>query len=267
MRVLFTGAGGAIGSRLAQGLHELGYRMRLSGRRRPDNLPGWAEWAAAELGDRDAVFAACQGVDAIVHMGAISKENDFEAILDSNIRGTYHIYEGARLAGARRVIFASSNHAIGFYPVSQPIDATVMQRPDSFYGLSKAYGEMLGGLYWERHGIESASLRIGSFEERPANKRHLSTWISHRDMLQMIDRCLTAPKLGAAIYYGVSDNDRCWWSDSAAAEIGYRPQDNAEVYAGEPGMLDPLTPPVAEHYQGGVFCAHNRTRPFPDGES
>ncbi len=249
--------------RLTPRLIALGHRLRFSDRVRPAGLPADADVALAELTDRDAVLAACDGVEAVLHLGAISVEDSFDAILDVNIRGTQHVFEGARRAGNRRVIFASSNHAIGMHPRSARLDENAPYRADSYYGLSKAYGELLARYYWDKHGLESASLRIGSCETTPNQKRHLSTWLSHDDLAQMIDRSLRAERLGAAIFYGVSGNDRRWWRDRSAEIIGYQPKDNAETFAGLPGMEDPMPNPLDETHQGGTFVSANFTRTLP----
>ncbi|MBP2231464.1 uronate dehydrogenase [Azospirillum agricola] len=266
MHILMTGAGGAVATALTPRLTALGHSLRFSDRVRPAALPADAEFVPADLTDRDAVHAACDGVDAVLHLGAISVEDAFDAILDVNIRGTQHVFEGARRAGNRRVVFASSNHAVGMHPRSALLDETSPYRPDSFYGLSKAYGELLARFYWDKHGLESASLRIGSCEAAPSQKRHLSTWLSHDDLAQLVDRSLRAERLGAAIFYGVSANDRRWWRDRSAETIGYRPKDNAEAHAGKPGMLDPMPNPLDETHQGGTFVSANYTRTLPPSD-
>ncbi|MFD1626816.1 NAD-dependent epimerase/dehydratase family protein [Azospirillum griseum] len=266
MLLLMTGAGGAVATALTPRLTALGYRLRFSDRVRPAGLPDDADFVAAELTDEAAVFRACDGVDAVLHLGAISSEDSFERILEVNIRGSHHVFEGARRAGNRRVIFASSNHAIGMYPRSLTIDETAAPRPDSYYGLSKAYGELLARFYWDKHGLESACLRIGSSEHKPSQKRHLSTWLSHDDFAHLIDRCLKAEGLGAAIFYGVSANSQRWWRDQSAQTIGYHPQDNAEACAGLPGMQDPMPNALDEAHQGGTFVSANCTRTQPPDE-
>ncbi|WP_298380728.1 NAD(P)-dependent oxidoreductase [Azospirillum sp.] len=267
MHILMTGAGGAVATALTPRLTALGHRLRFSDRVRPTGLPDDADFALAELTDEAAVFRACEGVDAVLHLGAISSEDSFDRILDVNIRGAHNVFEGARRAGNRRVIFASSNHAIGMHPRSVALDETAPPRPDSYYGLSKAYGELLARMYWDKHGLESACLRIGSCEVKPSQKRHLSTWLSHDDLAHLIDRCLLAEGLGAAIFYGVSANERRWWRDRSADAIGYHPKDNAEDYAGLPGMQDPMPNMLDETHQGGTFVSANYTRALPPADS
>ncbi len=267
MHILMTGAGGAVATALTPRLTALGHRLRFSDRVRPPGLPDDADFVLAELTDEAAVFRACEGVDAVLHLGAISSEDSFDRILDVNIRGAHNVFEGARRAGNRRVIFASSNHAIGMYPRSVALDETAPPRPDSYYGLSKAYGELLARMYWDKHGLESACLRIGSCEAKPTQKRHISTWLSHDDLAHLIDRCLRAEGLGAAIFYGVSANERRWWRDRSADAIGYHPKDNAEDYAGLPGMQDPMPNMLDETHQGGTFVSANYTRVLPPADA
>jgi uronate dehydrogenase len=267
MHILMTGAGGAVATALTPRLTALGHRLRFSDRVRPAGLPEDADFALAELTDEAAVFRACDGVDAVLHLGAISSEDSFDRILDVNIRGAHNVFEGARHAGNRRVIFASSNHAIGMYPRNVALDEAAPPRPDSYYGLSKAYGELLARMYWDKHGLESACLRIGSCEVKPSQKRHISTWLSHDDLAHLIDRCLRAEGLGAAIFYGVSANERRWWSDRSAETIGYHPKDNAEDYAGLPGMQDPMPNLLDETHQGGTFVSANYTRALPPADA
>ena len=267
MHILMTGAGGAVATALTPRLTALGHRLRFSDRVRPAGLPDDADFVLAELTDEAAVFRACDGVDAVLHLGAISSEDSFDRILDVNIRGAHNVFEGARRAGNRRVIFASSNHAIGMHPRSVTLDETAPPRPDSYYGLSKAYGELLARMYWDKHGLESACLRIGSCEVKPTQKRHLSTWLSHDDLAHLIDRCLRAEGLGAAIFSGVSANERRWWRDRSADAIGYHPKDNAEGYAGLPGMQDPMPNMLDETHQGGTFVSANYTRALPPDDA
>ena len=177
-------------------------------------------------------------------------------ILDHNIKTTYNVYEAARRQGVRRVVFASSNHAIGMYPRSQKIGPDVPVRPDTYYGVSKAFGEALGRLYSEKWGLEVACIRIGTVnaEDKPLTARHLSTWLSHRDAVGLIRACLDAP-LNFQIVYGVSKTSRAWWDMRPAEALGYSPQDNADDYADEVGP-DPSEPLGR---QGGQFVAPDFT--------
>ena len=194
---LLTGAAGLLGQYLRPELHKR-WPIRSSDMRPIDTpMPG-EETATCDLTDRDAVFKAVEGCDAVLHFGGISIEGTFDQILSVNINGTYNVFEGARRAGTKRVIFASSNHAIGYYPRESYVDSDAQPRPDTYYGVSKSFGESLGAMDWSKYGIEHASLRIGSCREEPVDRRGLSTWLSFRDLHQMIVRCLEAQRLGYA---------------------------------------------------------------------
>ena len=198
----------------------------------------------------------CADVDAVVHMGGMARENTYDEVRDANIDGLYNLYEGARKHGVKRVVWASSNHAIGFYPRRQIIDAGVTPKPDSLYGVSKVFGEAIAELYFNKFGIESVSLRIGSCFPEPVDRRMLATWLSYRDLVQLVTCGLTAPAVGHTIVYGISDNRETFWDNSMAAHLGYRPQDSAEAFrekleaaTPEPDGTDP-----AVNFQGGSFA-------------
>ena len=239
--VAITGAAGLIGSILSRDLHDE-MRLRLFDLRRA------AGCELLDLRDLAAVEAAFAGIDSVIHLGALSTEAPFEAILESNIRGTYNVFEAARRRGVRRVVFASSNHVTGMYPRSQRIGPDVPLRPDTYYGVSKAFGESLGRLYAEKWNVSTVCIRIGSMLERPADKRQLATWLSPRDGVALFRACLRA-EVGYAIVYGVSANRRAWWDMTAAHALGYRPVDDAEAYAAE------VPDDPSEHLglQGGVY--------------
>jgi uronate dehydrogenase len=255
--LLLTGAAGTLGRWLRPGLLESHGRLRISDIKDPGPAADGEEVVIADLGDRDAVDRLVAGTRAIVHFGGIAFEKSFDEILHSNIIGTYNVYEAARKHGVKRVVFASSNHAIGFHTRDQKLDAAAVTRPDTYYGVSKTFGENLASLYVDKYGLEIACLRIGSALPEPREPRHLSTWLSYPDLLQMVEACLTAPKLTFAILYGASANDRTWWDNSLHADLGFRPRDNAEAHAAKllPGgdQRDPEDPAVK--YQGGTFVS------------
>jgi uronate dehydrogenase len=254
--VLITGAAGGVGSILRPRLARPGRTLRLLDI--TDVRPGPGEEAVtASVTDLDAVLTACDGVDAIVHLGGLATESPWPDILDVNINGTYNIYEAARRAGVGRVIFASSNHAVGFTPRSDfPVADYKFPAPDTFYGVSKVAGEGLAAMYYHRHGIQSICVRILSCFERPLSSRMLSTWLSPDDAGRLFDACLTVPDPGFRVIFGVSSNTRGGWvSLDEARAIGYEPRDDAEVYApeviakfGEPDPDDPVF-----RYLGGEF--------------
>ena len=171
----------------------------------------------------------------MAHMAADPRvQAPWEAILDANIAGTYAVYEGARRAGVRRSIFASSNHATGYYEKEDVYTTPDMPvRPDSYYGVSKCFGEALGRYYVDAFGMSVICLRIGSFQPRPRGERQLATWISHRDTAQLVWRGIEAD-LPFGVFYGISGNTRAYWDIANARELlGYAPEDDAETYARE----------------------------------
>jgi uronate dehydrogenase len=257
MRVLITGAAGRIGSALRARLRDR-MPLRLVDIRPMRPAPAGAdeELIRADIRDLGAITEAMVGCRAVVHLAAIPSEAGFEELLDVNVRGTYNLLEGARQSGTcRRVVFGSSNHVTGFYPVGATISALAPARPDGLYGASKAYGELLGRLYYEKHGLEVVAIRIGSFAERPTASRHAHTWISPRDMAQLVQRCLEARDVGWLVLYGSSDNGRSYWDDRDVWQrIGYKPEDSAD------SALDGAAT-AADPFQGGELARlHPRWR-------
>ncbi len=256
-RILMTGAAGRIGAVLRPALRGRYPVLRLSDIAELGEAEPGEEIVTCDLHDAKAVEAMMDGVDAVVHLGAVSGEDTFDRILAANIVGAYNVFEGARRQGASRIVFASSNHAIGFHERTERIGLDASYRPDTRYGVSKAFGEILARYYFDKFGLESASLRIGTSLERPRDERHLSTWISDPDLVRLVRRCLEARPLGCAVIYGVSNNTRCWWNNDRAAHIGYRPRDNAEDYAEEILASAADSNDTATRYQGGPFAAED----------
>jgi len=249
MRVLLTGAAGAIGSCLRAGLRGELDELRLSDVREPADLAPGETFVAAELTDAAAIDRAVAGVDAVVHLGAVADEAAFERLAGPNLHGAFHVFDAARRLGVRRVIYASSNRITGFEPAARRLAGGEAPRPDGLYGATKAWGEALGRLYHDRFGLEVVSVRIGSFEAEPSDPRNLFTWLSHGDAVRLFRACLTAPDVGYACVYGASANTRGWWDLEPARALGYEPQDDAEAFAerfpdAAPGEL-----------QGGPFTA------------
>lgn len=256
-RVLLTGAAGNLGREL---------RTRLAGRFPMLRLSDLAEMAPAgpgeevvrcDLADAGAVAELCRDVDAILHFGGQATEAGWDKVLAANIAGAINLWEGARLAGVRRIVFASSNHAIGMHRRSTTIDHRAMAAPDGRYGLSKAFGEDLAALYAYKHGISALCIRIGSSFAEPADARQLSTWMSFADLGRMVEVGLTADYT-YEIVYGVSDNSRSWWDNSNAERLGYRPADSADRFI-ETHIGKTTDDPIAELTQGGTFSSSEFT--------
>ena len=254
--ILLTGASGALGRVLAPRLTAVGYRLRLSDVMPfPDAVPEGAAFVQADLADETAVNGIVAETDAIVHLGGISVEQPFRPVIEANILGLTHVFEAAR-RGGQRVIFASSTHAIGYYERGHRLDTREPMRPDGYYGLSKAYGELLGRMMFDKHGLESVHVRIGSCLPAPTEARHLSTWLSHDDLQRLLIAAVEAPETGHAVVWGVSANAASWWGADDAARIGFVPQDDASRF----GPLPEAGDTVARRFQGGTFASDGYSR-------
>lgn len=254
-RILMTGAAGGVGQLLRPLLQPMAAEIRLADIAPISDLRDGEEYVELDVADADAVNAAVQGCDAIIHLAGVSVEKAWSKIRPANIDGVYNLYEAARANGKPRIVFASSNHVIGFHTQETYLDDTAAPRPDGLYGVSKCFGEAMASMYHDKFGIETAIVRIGSCFPEPANLRMLSTWLSAADFARLIERCLTVPRLGCPIIYGVSANDSVWWDNSSVSYLGWKPRDNSEIFrdkvaaSGErPGPEDP-----AAKYQGGLF--------------
>lgn len=254
-RLLMTGAAGGLGRAMRKRLAPMAETLRLSDIADLGEAADNEELVTCDLGDADAVHRLVEGCDGIVHLGGISVEDKFSKILNANLLGLYNLYEAARANGMPRILFASSNHTVGFYRQDQHIDTTSPMKPDGLYGVSKCFGEALASMYHDKFGQETAIVRIGSCMEKPSNHRMLSTWMSYDDFSDLIGRIFTAPMLGCPIIWGVSDNDSRWWDNSAASFLGWRPKDNAERFRAEIDASVPKPAPDAPlaRYQGGQF--------------
>jgi uronate dehydrogenase len=246
--ILITGAAGRLGTQLRRGLAPLARHLRLTDRVAIDDLQPNESAHVADLADAEAMAALCEGVEAIVHFGGAPMERPWDEVLSSSIRGSYHIYEGARKAGVKRVIYASSVHAIGYHRLEDQIDAHSPHRPDSLYGLSKCFVEDLGRLYWDKFGIETVALRIFSSFPEPADRRMLWSWLSFDDCVRLVSAALIAPRVGFTISFGMSDNRVKPVDNRMAGHLGFSPQDSAEPFrAGveaRTAVPDPKAPAV-----------------------
>lgn len=254
-RLLLTGAAGNLGRELRPRLKAYCDTLRLSHRKDFGPAGEGEEIVLASLEDKAQMLALLEDVDAVVHMGGVSTEQPWEQILAGNIVGMVNLYEAARRNRVKRIVFASSNHVTGFYRQDQVVSPQDPVRPDGFYGLSKAFGENLAQLYWDRHGLETVSLRIGSSFAEPKDRRMLATWMSFDDTERLVVAALTAPVVGHSIIYGMSDNARVFWDNTSARHVGYRPQDSSEVFRAaveaRQQTIDHGDP--AALYQGGAF--------------
>jgi uronate dehydrogenase len=262
-RLLLTGADGNLGRELRPRLKRYCDTLRLSHRSDFGTAQPGEEIMLAHLENKAAMQALLKDVDAVVHMGGVSTEQPWQPILDANIIGAYNLYESARRNKVRRIVFASSNHVTGFYKQSDVVSPHDPVRPDGLYGLSKAFGENLAQLYFDRFGIETVSLRIGSSYAEPKDRRMLATWLSFDDLERLVVAALTAPVVGHTVIYGMSDNATTWWDNTAARHVGYRPQESSDAFraAVEARQQHIDIDDPAAVYQGGAFV---RTGPFDD---
>ena len=249
--VAITGAAGRVGSVLRDGLQPLASELRLIDRVPLEELRDNERAYTLDLGDLDGHTAAFEGAQAVVHLGGVPDESTFDHVVEANIVGCYNAFEASRRAGVSRIVFASTNHVVGFYPRDQRISPADPPRPDSLYGVSKSYGEALARLYYDKWDLEAVCLRIGSFRARPENVRQLSTWLSHRDTVELARCAIETPDVGYQVVFGVSANDRSWWDNSVAEQVlGFVPQDNAEAFADEIPEEDEG---LGGGYHGGLF--------------
>lgn len=254
-RLLVTGAAGGLGRAMRTRLASMADVIRMSDIVELGKAEAHEEVVTCDLSDAEAVDRLVEGCEGILHLGGISVEDKFSKILNANLLGLYNLYEAARAHGKPRILFASSNHTVGFYRQDQHLDTVAPMRPDGLYGVSKCFGEALAHMYFDKFQQETAIVRIGSCMEKPSNHRMLSTWMSFDDFASLIGCVFRAPMLGCPIIWGVSDNDSRWWDNSAASFLGWHPKDNAERFRAELDAAvvrpDPRSPMAV--YQGGQF--------------
>lgn len=261
-KVALSGAGGQLGRFLRPALLARGVDLRSAGGRTSlEPIRPGEDVTHGDLREAANVDRLLQGVDVLIHMAGTSVERPLPEVIENNLVGLHAVYEGARRHGVRRVVFASSNHAIGMHGVDEHLGPDCDFRPDGFYGLSKMWGEGLARMYWDKHGIESVCVRIGSALPRPTEFRHLSTWFGLDDLLQFTLRCVEVPEVGFVVAWGVSANSRSYWSPTSCEALGYHPAQNAEDYASEIlARPNPLSE-VGRKYQGGGFADIDHTLP------
>ena len=253
-RILITGAAGHIGRTLREGLRGRYGVLRLSDVVPMGEAGKGEELAPADLSDLAAVEAAMKGVDCVVHLGAVPGEDTWDKILPNNIVGTWNVFEAARRQGVKRVVYASSHHAVGFYRRARVIDQNVVPRPDGIYGVSKVFGEAVGRLFADKHGLSVANLRIGAFRDKPIDRRLLYVWLSPRDCVHLVQCCIDAPDFHYITVYGVSNNARTKYRNKDLDWLGYKPQDKSEDYAAEIMKAPDTEDPISRQFHGGMYC-------------
>jgi len=256
-RIVLTGAAGRLGSYLREPLSRLAEELISSdiaddiGKLYPNE-----RYMRADLAEMDDVLPLLKDADMVVHFGAYVDEGPFEKLLGPNFIGAYNIWEAAFQNGLKRVVYASSIHAVGMYPKNEFIGTDVPHRPDTFYGLAKCFAEDLGSLYWDKRGLESVHMRILSCAQ-VTNPRAVGSWLSYDDLIQLVEKSVTTPVTGFSIVYGVSNNDRAPVDNAKASHLGYRPKDNAEQYAKAVYAANPPLDPkdIGDYCHGGPFAS------------
>ncbi|MEM7208504.1 MAG: NAD(P)-dependent oxidoreductase [Pseudomonadota bacterium] len=256
-KLVLTGAAGRLGSYLREPLGKLCETLVSSdivddiGKRYAGE-----QYRRADLADYDEVFSLLDGADMVVHFGAIGDEAPFEQILGPNIIGAYNVWEAAYQNKLKRVVYASSIHAVGMHPKQDFIGVDASHRPDTFYGLAKCFAEDLGRLYWDKRQLESVCLRILSCAQ-VTSARALGTWLSYDDLIQLVTRAIDTPTTGYSVVYGVSNNDRAPVDNSKASHLGFRPKDNAEQFAEKilAEAPDSNTDDLSQMCHGGPFAS------------
>jgi uronate dehydrogenase len=229
-RVLITGAAGAIGTALRDGLRASWRHLRLADIHPVRDVSDNEEAMIVDITDRSAVELMMRDVRAVVHLAGVLGNYDLETLFQVNARGLFDVFEAARLCGVERIVFASSNHAFGCYPITESVSPALPPRPDSLYGVFKVLGETMLRNYYDRHAIRSVSLRIGTYRPLPIDQRSLATWLSPGDVAQLVDLSLRHPDPGCMVVNGYSNNTRLKTHDPNWAVLGYKPRDNAEYY-------------------------------------
>ncbi len=255
-RLLITGAAGNVGKMARKRLAHLADTIRLSDIAPMDPAGPNEEVVQCDLADYDAVEKLVQGCDGILHLGGVSVERSYDLIESGNLRGVHNLYEAARTNGMPRIVFASSNHTIGYYPQDQRLTADMPTRPDGWYGISKVFGEAVAQMYHAKFGQETALVRIGSCFERPVDRRMMATWFSYDDFCSLMERIFAVPKLGCPVIWGASANTCGWWDNSHVNWLGWSPKDDSEIYREEVENLPPRPADAPDVlWQGGMFTA------------
>jgi uronate dehydrogenase len=260
-KILITGAAGRIGQTLTQAFEGRYPLLRLFDRAAVKTSNQNTQIIMGELSDRVALDAAMKDINCVIHLAAIAEERPFEELVEPNIMGAYHLFEAARRAGVSRVIYASSIQAVGFHRLETGVRQNSRIRPSGYYGVTKAFGEALASLYADRYGISVACLRIASFETEPQDQRHLSTWLSPADCVELFKACIEADPFSFATVYGVSANARSVVKDNAPSAVKFRPSDDAEGFLSTIGF-NPDLKTATSLFAGGAYCGLGFTGEF-----
>lgn len=256
-KLLITGAAGALGKMIRPRLEKIAKSLRVSDLHEFALNGDHEELMIGNLVDTEFMNRLLQDCDGVVHLGGISIEQPFDPILQANVIGVHNLYQAAKKAGQPRILFASSNHTIGYHSVSERLDALSPIMPDGFYGVSKVFGEAMASMYFNKEGQETAIVRIGSCFPEPKDHRMLSTWFSPDDFISLIEMVFKVETLGCPIIYGASNNDEGWWDNSKTESLGWKPKDNAEEFRAKLDATIPKPAPddIATLHQGGSFAA------------
>lgn len=255
--IAVLGGSGRVGSRLRQELCSKVAHVRVLDLVEPLELGSNEVFRSTDIGDLSDLQAAFEGVDGIVHLAGIPKEAPLDEILTTNVTGTTNVYEAARRAGVDRVVLGSSNHVMGCYPRTERIGSSDPMRPDGLYGLSKSWGELVAGLFYDKHGIKSLIVRIGNSSIQPLLPRSLEVWISPKDLCQLTVIGLTHENVTATTVYGVSKGGGSWWDNSVASSLGYSPEDLITDFAAPEAFMEDKEGEVSRYFQGGKYVEAN----------
>lgn len=263
-RLLLTGAAGGLGRVLRPCLAEWAREVRISDRADCGVAAPGEDVVHADLADFQAVLELMEGVDAVLQFGGVSLESPFTDLVPANVTGLYNVYESARRCGVRRIVYASSSHVVGFYRQSDVIGTEVPLRPDCLYAVTKCFGEALSRYYFDRFGLETVCLRIGSSFAEPGNPRMMVSYLSHADLIELLRCALFTPRVDHSIVYGMSDNDVRWWDNARAAHLGFHSKDSSRAFAARfpsPGPQYANRPEFV--YQGGPWVLSVPVEPAP----
>ena len=252
-RVLLTGGAGRIARYIRERLAPQCVELRLADCVRFEATHINETAHVVDLTDADRLQPLLHDIDAVVHMAGYPRDAEWATILPANVVAVTNLWDAALHEGVRRIVYASSNHAVGLYPRAQRIDSDVLPRPDSRYGVAKVFMEALAGLYAEKYALSAMGIRIGACTPEPTDARMLSHWVHPHDLTDLVEIGLTT-QLTHEIVYGVSRNSASWWDNSRAEALGYKAQHSADSFT---DLLETKRSdsPIAERYQGGSYAA------------